>query len=456
MSKRFSGARVGEDQKTQFLNELLDAALEQFLAELGNAIMDFIDGPHCTIVDPRQHGDPQALQAKARSLVARFEKLGRDRGKVLVAISATETGIDAATCLQREDGINVNLTSVSGVTHATACAQAGAAAVTLPIASMRDWRRGRTGNVVADPEGNSGTEREEDAETIAAYFELHGISSTALIASTMDHVDDACPLAALAAMSFDADQARKAEWYDTYPNVPRTLPERAMRRARAFPPPREHSKSDAGVGTGAFGLLRNLDEKEFSKFSAIVHTAVGSDQAVMTAIASIVQREIDWQLSLLQPMFIVPKRLTEMCAGTGTGTGTGTTITAAAVATGATQIQHNLRPRKRKRSLVRAPGSPGSPTPPERKRSKVTAAGSREYGHRATPVRSSTPGPQDEPGGKTAPAESAGLRERLGGDTPPHRTTMTTRSGAARGGRGGAARVAGSSYVLRPRHQRVA
>lgn len=32
MSKRFSGARVGEDQKTQFLNELLDAALEQFVS----------------------------------------------------------------------------------------------------------------------------------------------------------------------------------------------------------------------------------------------------------------------------------------------------------------------------------------------------------------------------------------------------------------------------------------
>jgi len=49
--------------------------------------MEFIDGPHCTIIDPRQEGDAQALRAKARSLVARFEKLGRDRGKVLVAVS---------------------------------------------------------------------------------------------------------------------------------------------------------------------------------------------------------------------------------------------------------------------------------------------------------------------------------------------------------------------------------
>jgi len=51
-------------------------------------------------------------------------------------IPATESGIEAAARLQREDGINVNLTFVSGVIHATACAQSGAVAVTLPIAKV--------------------------------------------------------------------------------------------------------------------------------------------------------------------------------------------------------------------------------------------------------------------------------------------------------------------------------
>jgi len=51
-------------------------------------------------------------------------------------IPATEAGIDAAAKLRREDGINVVLTSVSGLVHATACAQAGAVAVTLPIAKV--------------------------------------------------------------------------------------------------------------------------------------------------------------------------------------------------------------------------------------------------------------------------------------------------------------------------------
>ena len=47
----------------------------------------------------------------------------------------TETGIIAAASLQ--DGkININLTSLSGVVHVAACAQARVAAVTVPAAAV--------------------------------------------------------------------------------------------------------------------------------------------------------------------------------------------------------------------------------------------------------------------------------------------------------------------------------
>jgi hypothetical protein len=134
-------------------------------------------------------------------------------GKIIKQIPATESGIEAAARLQREDGINVNLTFVSGVIHATACAQSGAVAVTLPITKvsffsllrpswhirartqnahaaypslllciqMRDWRRRM------DSEGNDVGGGQEDAEMIAAYFDLHGLS-TGLIVDRMNHV----------------------------------------------------------------------------------------------------------------------------------------------------------------------------------------------------------------------------------------------------------------------------
>lgn len=49
--------------------------------------MNLVEGPHCVTIDPRIDGDPHALRAKARSLVTRFEKLGRSRDTLMVGVS---------------------------------------------------------------------------------------------------------------------------------------------------------------------------------------------------------------------------------------------------------------------------------------------------------------------------------------------------------------------------------
>ncbi|KAH8980683.1 hypothetical protein EDB92DRAFT_264895 [Lactarius akahatsu] len=250
------------------------------------------------------------LLAKVRSLIARFERLGRDRDTIMVAIPATEAGIAAAASLQCEDGININLTSVSGVMHAAACAQAGAAAVTMSIAAIRDWHRdrGRVNRGVTCLEENTGADSDDaigDAQTIAAYFQQHGISSTQLLACKIGHVDDACSLAALGALSFDADQARAAEWYDGYLHVPRTMPYSATRRAASFSSPLPLDPDERGRARRAQRTLECMDAEALSAYSAVVYAALGSDRAAMTMIADIAKREIDWQLALLRPMYTV-------------------------------------------------------------------------------------------------------------------------------------------------------
>jgi hypothetical protein len=62
--------------------------------------MNFVQGPHCTVVDPRKDSDAHALRAKARSLVARFEKLGRNRDMLVVAVSS----IRNSTTVSRDQG----------------------------------------------------------------------------------------------------------------------------------------------------------------------------------------------------------------------------------------------------------------------------------------------------------------------------------------------------------------
>lgn len=121
-------------------------------------------------------------------------------------------------------------------------------------------------------------------------------------------VDDACSLAALGALSFDADQAGAAEWYDGYPHVPRTMPYSATRRAASFSSPPPLDPDERGRARSAQRTLRRMDAEALSAYSAVVYAALGSGRAAMSMIADIAKREIDWQLALLRPMYTVAPR----------------------------------------------------------------------------------------------------------------------------------------------------
>ena len=123
-----------------------------------------------------------------------------------------------------------------------------------------------------------------------------------------EQVDDACPLATMAALSFDAKQAQKAEWYTAYPKVRLGgLPKHDVirRRAKALPLPPPSlpllHKDDSRAGVG---VLRHLDAREFSAFAAITCSAVGSGRATMSMIADVALQELRWQLHVMQPLCI--------------------------------------------------------------------------------------------------------------------------------------------------------
>jgi hypothetical protein len=211
-------------------------------------------------------------------------------------------------------------------------------------------------------------------------------------------VDDACSLAALDALSFDADQARAAEWYAAYPNVPSTIPDSAVRRAASFFTPLPLDSDDMHARTsGAQRMLRCMDAEALSAYSALVCAALGSGRAAMSAIADIAKREIDWQLALLRPMYTVlrPAPLS-------------------AAAEGNKVVQpwtRNLSDRKRKRRAPEAHGVPETPSPHKRSR---LASGA--Y-HCTVSDRSATPPPAD--------SRNEGVDEGVGnenkGDATAHR-----------------------------------
>ena len=72
-----------------------------------------------TEVNARLSFNTEATLAKARSLIARYEKNGIDRDRILIKIAATWEGIRAAEELEKE-GIHCNLTLLFSYPQAVA------------------------------------------------------------------------------------------------------------------------------------------------------------------------------------------------------------------------------------------------------------------------------------------------------------------------------------------------
>jgi hypothetical protein len=134
------------------------------------------------------------------------------------------------------------------------------------------------------------------------YLVFFSISAFTLVGAR-EQVDDACPLASMAALSLDAKQAQKAEWYTAYPKVRLGGPPKRDAKALPLPPPPSLPLQDGKDASRAgVGALRYLNAREFSAFAAITCSAIGSGRATMSMIADVARLELRWQLHVMQPM----------------------------------------------------------------------------------------------------------------------------------------------------------
>jgi hypothetical protein len=274
-------------------------------------------------------------------------------------------------------------------------------------------------------------------------------------------VDDSCPFAALAALSFDEHQLKKAEWYTGYPQVPLARSDHIVQRAKELspPPPSPETTDYSGpVKT----MLKLMDGQAFSTFAAITCGNLGGIRAAMSMIANIVRVEIDWQLFLMQPLSSLnavttssrpaasEQRQPQPDSRSGIPAPASAPVRAAAnvVVPGARgQRDHHHYPKKRKRSMAEVfeaetQAEAQTPRPPPQKR--VKHGSSRRYdSHCPTPPRRPTtleeksgdvgqerfaprrpPTPRPRPEPRPAPtlieaAPYCALWERLGGRNVP-------------------------------------
>jgi hypothetical protein len=132
-------------------------------------------------------------------------------------------------------------------------------------------------------------------------FVLLLVFSRSFLCWALAQVDDACPFAALAALSFDEHQLKKAEWYTEYPQLPLARSDHAVRRAKELspPPPSPDTTDYSGL---VKAMLKLMDAQAFSTFAVITCGNLGGIRAAMSMISNIVRVEIDWQLSIMRPL----------------------------------------------------------------------------------------------------------------------------------------------------------
>jgi len=121
----------------------LDQVIDRLLVVFGIEILKIVPGRVSSEVDARLSFDREGTLAKAREIIALYEKAGISRDRVLIKIASTWEGIKAAEMLEKE-GIHCNLTLLFSFAQAVACAESGIQLISPFVGRILDWHKAKT------------------------------------------------------------------------------------------------------------------------------------------------------------------------------------------------------------------------------------------------------------------------------------------------------------------------
>ncbi|CAJ2504043.1 Uu.00g114370.m01.CDS01 [Anthostomella pinea] len=161
------------------LDHQVDAALDRLLVEFGRQILQIIPGKVSTEVDARFSFDTKASVDKALHIIELYKELGIGKERILIKIASTWEGIKAAEILQRDHGINCNLTLMFSTVQAIAAAEANAFLISPFVGRILDWFKAST---------KKEYKKEEDpgvksVQTIFNYYKKFGYKTIVMGAS---------------------------------------------------------------------------------------------------------------------------------------------------------------------------------------------------------------------------------------------------------------------------------
>ena len=115
-----------------------NAFMDKLAVNFGCEILKIVPGRVSTEVDATLSFDTAGSIAKAKQLIALYEKAGIARERILIKLGSTWEGIRAAEVLEKE-GIHTNLTLLFSFAQAVACAEAKVTLISPFVGRIYDW-----------------------------------------------------------------------------------------------------------------------------------------------------------------------------------------------------------------------------------------------------------------------------------------------------------------------------
>jgi len=162
------------------LAEQVELAMDRLFVLFGKEILGVVEGRVSTEVDARLSFDKEAQVNKAVKLIKYYEKEGISKERVLIKLSSTWEGIQAARELESVHGIHCNLTLLFSFAQAVACAEAGVTLISPFVGRILDWYKASTGKTEYAPEEDPGV---VSVTKIYNYYKKHGYKTVVMGAS---------------------------------------------------------------------------------------------------------------------------------------------------------------------------------------------------------------------------------------------------------------------------------
>lgn len=162
------------------LDEQVENACDHVFVALGIEILKLIPGRVSTEVDARLSFDKEASIAKALKLMSLYEKAGISKDRVLIKLSSTWEGIQAAKFLEETHDIHCNLTLLFALCQAIACAQANVTLISPFVGRILDWHKAKNASLDYGGRNDPGV---QSVTAIFNYFKKHGHKTVIMGAS---------------------------------------------------------------------------------------------------------------------------------------------------------------------------------------------------------------------------------------------------------------------------------